>query len=55
MALPEAEILEIGGGGIRAAAWDDIEHVRVTRAFLNDPASVLRHLRDEASTFSPSP
>jgi predicted ATPase len=44
LALPSAEILAIENGRIAAAAWDDLEHVRVTRAFLNDPASLLRKL-----------
>jgi predicted ATPase len=44
MALPGARILLAEGGTLREAAWDDIEHVRVTRAFLNDPAVTLRRL-----------
>jgi predicted ATPase len=48
LALPGATILQARDGALRAAAWDDLEHVRVTRAFLNDPQSVLRHvLSDE--------
>jgi predicted ATPase len=30
-------ILLAEGGVLHAAAWNDLEHVRVTRAFLNDP------------------
>ncbi len=45
MALPGACILEAAGGALREVAWDDVEHVRVTRAFLNDPAGVLRKLQ----------
>lgn len=44
MALPGAVILEIGAGGVRETAWEDVEHVRVTRAFLADPARVLRQV-----------
>ncbi len=46
LALPGATILLAENGVLAPAAWDDLEHVRVTRAFLNDPASVLRRLRD---------
>jgi predicted ATPase len=44
MALPGAQILEARDGMLREAAWNDIEHVRITRAFLNDPAATLRRL-----------
>lgn len=45
LALPGAVILSADGGVLRQVAWEDLEHVRVTRAFLNDPESVLRRLR----------
>ena len=45
LALPGAVILSADGGVLRQVAWDDLEHVRVTRAFLSDPESVLRRLR----------
>jgi predicted ATPase len=44
LAYPGAIILHIDQDGLRPVAWDDLEHVRVTRAFLNDPSSVLRKL-----------
>jgi len=44
MALPGAAILLVEAGQLRASAWDDLEHVRVTRAFLTNPASVLAKL-----------
>jgi predicted ATPase len=44
MALPGATVYQLDGDGIREAAWDQIEHVSLTRAFLNDPAAFLRHL-----------
>ena len=47
MALPGAEILLVEDGGVCQADWNELEHVRVTRAFLNDPAAVLRHLLDK--------
>jgi predicted ATPase len=46
LALPGATILRAEGGVLAPASWNDLEHVRVTRAFLNDPDSVLRRLRD---------
>ena len=46
MALPGATILLAEDGKLAPSSWDDLEHVRVTRAFLNDPAAVLRRLRD---------
>lgn len=48
LALPGAEILLLEGGTPRPCAWDALEHVRVTRAFLADPAAVLRKLLDGA-------
>jgi hypothetical protein len=32
---------------LRATEWNDLEHVRVTRAFLADPAAHLRRLIDD--------
>ncbi|WP_158745863.1 AAA family ATPase [Acidisphaera sp. L21] len=46
LALPGATILCADHGQLAPAEWDDLEHVRVTRAFLTDPASVLKRLRD---------
>ena len=45
LALPGSTILRAENGALLPAEWDDLEHVRVTRAFLNDPESVLRRLR----------
>ncbi len=44
LALPGATILEVVDGRLTAAVWNDLEHVRVTRAFLNDPDAMLRRL-----------
>jgi predicted ATPase len=44
MALPGAEILLIEDGTIGPVAWDEVEHVRITRGFLNDPERYLRQL-----------
>ena len=46
LALPGATILLAEDGKLAPADWNDLEHVRVTRAFLNNPAGVLRRLRD---------
>lgn len=44
MAMPHSVILLAETGRLRPAAWNDLEHVRVTRAFLNDPQATLRRL-----------
>lgn len=44
MALPGATILSLDEGSVRPVAWDDLDHVRVTRQFLNDPEAFFRHL-----------
>lgn len=49
MALPGATILLAEGGKLSPCAWDNLEHVRVTRAFLADPQSVLRNVLEVAA------
>lgn len=44
MAFPEAEILSFDGGQIRRVKYDELEHVTLTKAFLNDPEAYLRYL-----------
>jgi len=44
MALPEAEILLFDDGRIRPTPYEELEHVKITKAFLNDPGRFLRHL-----------
>lgn len=44
MACPGATIYSLEGTTIRPVAWDEVEHVAVMRAFLNDPERYLRHL-----------
>ena len=44
MAFPEAVILSFDHAPPQQVAFDDLEHVRVTRDFLNDPEAFLRHL-----------
>ena len=44
IALPEAEIWNFDKYPIEKVSWEDVEHVAITKAFLNDPGSYLRHL-----------
>jgi len=44
MAFPEAQILNIEGDSISPKPFSELEHVKVTKAFLNNPDSFLRHL-----------
>ena len=43
-ALPGATILLAENGGLRPTAWNDLDHVRISRAFLNDPGATLGKL-----------
>jgi predicted ATPase len=44
MAFPEAQIFNFDSHPVREVAYDDVEHVSLTRAFLNSPNSFLQHL-----------
>ncbi len=44
MAFPGASILSFDSYPIREVTYDEIEHVSLTKAFLNNPESFLRHL-----------
>jgi predicted ATPase len=44
MAIPNAQILLFEEGTIRPIAYEDVEHVRITKAFLLYPEKFLRHL-----------
>jgi len=44
MAFPGARLYCFDGGLPRAAAWDELEHVTLTRDFLQHPERFLRHL-----------
>ncbi len=46
MGYPEASIYQFDEGGIRPVRYTDTEHYVVTRAFLGDPAHMLRELLD---------
>ena len=47
MALPGAAIVQLDERGFTPTRWDEIEHVTLTRQFLNDPESFLRHLASQ--------
>jgi predicted ATPase len=44
LAFPGATILSFDESPIRRVAYEDLEHVTLTRAFLADPEAYLRHL-----------
>jgi predicted ATPase len=44
MALPGADILSFDHAPLRRLAYDKVEHVSLTRDFLNNPEAFLRHL-----------
>lgn len=44
MAFPDATILSFDEQPPRPVAYDDLEHVTLTRLFLNNPEQFLRHL-----------
>lgn len=44
MAFPEAVILSLDGQQVREVGYDDLEHVTLMRAFLDNPSAYLRHL-----------
>ena len=46
MAFPGATIYSLDGGAARRVAWGDLEHVTLTRDFLNDPEAFLHRLGD---------
>jgi len=44
LAYPDALILSCDGNPIDSVAFDDLEHVTITRDFLNNPPAYLKHL-----------
>jgi predicted ATPase len=44
MAYPGARILTFDDGEIREIRYEEVEHVRVTKSFLENPESYLRRL-----------
>jgi predicted ATPase len=44
LAYPEATIYELGDHGVRPTPYEDTDHYRLTRAFLEAPDRFLRSL-----------
>lgn len=44
MSYPDALIYSFGEKGVHAVAYQDTEHYRVTRSFLESPERMLSHL-----------
>jgi predicted ATPase len=44
LAYPGATLYEIQDGGLVPTAYEDTDHVRLTRSFLEDPERFLRFL-----------
>jgi predicted ATPase len=44
MAFPDAELLSFEGGKIRTVKYEQLEHVRLTRDFLQDPGAFIERL-----------
>lgn len=44
LAFPDAQILQFANGSIREVQYNQLEHVQLTKDFLNNPDSFLRHL-----------
>lgn len=44
MAFPDAELLLFDGGKIRLVKYEQLEHVRLTRDFLQDPGAFIERL-----------
>nr|WP_281419750.1 AAA family ATPase [Evansella tamaricis] len=44
MALPDAEIFCLDNGEMKLVDYQEVEHVRLTKSFLEDPERYLRHL-----------
>jgi predicted ATPase len=45
-AVPGARLLELGGWGMRAVSWDELDIVTHWRRFLREPDSYFRHWLD---------
>ena len=44
LAFPGARIYSFDDGEVRVMEYESLEHVRLTREFLNEPQRFLRHL-----------
>jgi predicted ATPase len=49
MAYPGAALFDLDTPPLQQVDYDDLEHVSLTRAFLNDPKRFLRHLAQETT------
>ena len=47
MAFPGAEILELTPNGIRSISFDQTEHYRVTKQFIDDPKRMIHYLLEQ--------
>jgi len=47
MSFPGALIYLLGESGPKPVSWEEVDHVRIMREFLNDPEIVLRVLLSE--------
>jgi predicted ATPase len=47
LAFPGATIISCDVGRLQLVEYDTLEHVQVTRSFLNNPQSYLQHLLAE--------
>ena len=45
MGIPDATLYQIGEDGMEQVQYKETDHYRITRRFLDDPESYLRHLR----------
>ena len=52
LALPNATIYSFDQQPVREVAYDELEHVSITREFLNNPARYLRHLTGAGQTLT---
>jgi predicted ATPase len=50
MAYPDADIYSFDGGALHKVAYEDTDHYRITRDFLNAPERFLRHLMPKPPT-----
>ncbi len=44
MAFPKATLYEITSDGMQKTPWEELEHIQLTKNFLNQPEMYLRHL-----------
>ena len=44
LAYPGAQIFSFQNGAIKQVQYEELEHVQLTKDFLNNPQSYLRHL-----------